>query len=66
MEKRCPSTGTKMCKVCNKRNASVSLFLCNDIFCSRTTVNWDMIKHYSIVAPEILTKNKYILEHGKD
>ena len=39
-----------MCKVRNKSNASVSLFLCNDMFCSRTTVNWDMIKHYSIIV----------------
>jgi hypothetical protein len=53
--------GTKKCTICNTSNAAASLFLCEGIFCRRTTVDWKMIDHYSTAGPNMLIRQKWIM-----
>jgi hypothetical protein len=38
------------------------LFLCEGIFCYRTTVDWKMIHRYSLAGPNMLIKQKWLIE----
>ncbi len=52
--------GTKKCTICNTTsNAVTSLFLREGIFNHRTTVDYNMIHHYSSAGPNMLIK-----QHG--
>ncbi len=54
--------GTKKCRICNTSNAVALLFLCEGIFCHQTTVDWKMIHHYSLAGPNMLIKQKWLIE----
>ncbi len=54
--------GTKKCTICNTSNAAVLLFLCEGIFCRQTAVDWKMIHHYSSAGPNMLIKQKWLIE----
>jgi hypothetical protein len=54
--------GTKKCRICNTSNAAALLFLCKGIFCCQTTVDWKMIHHYSLAGPNMLIKQKWLIE----
>jgi hypothetical protein len=54
--------GTKKCTICNTSNAATSLFLFEGIFCRQTTVDWKMIHHYSTAGPNMLIKQKWLMD----
>ncbi len=54
--------GTKKCRICNTGNAAALLFLCKGIFCHQMTVDWKMIHHYSSAGPNMLIKQKGLIE----
>ena len=55
-------SGTKKCTICNTSNAAALLFLCEGIFCRRTTVDWKMINHYSTAGPNMLIRQKWLMD----